>query len=170
MIPRTNATAWPRIINLRRSRKLSTSLSPTSLSSATEGATNITITEETWIDGPNASMTPPTPTTPTYNRNTINNEQNLVNLTPSEENIKKNDGNCSSAPTSTPTPTPTSAPPPPPPSYHNCVHNLIQDNLTTSFICNIEEVCEQLKEEPVSYYHVIVIFLSFCSFFSLIST
>ncbi|CAH8837569.1 unnamed protein product [Trichobilharzia szidati] len=159
MIPRTNATAWPRIINLRRSKKLSTSLSPTSLSSSTGGTTNITITEETWIDGPNVSLTPtstvapPIHVTPTHKQNAANNEQNLVNLTPSEENIRKNERNCSSASTSTPTPTPTSAPPPPPPppppSYHNCVHNLIQDNLTTSFICNTEEVCEQLKEEPI---------------------
>ncbi|KAH8859040.1 Kinesin-like protein KIF26A [Schistosoma japonicum] len=125
MIPRTNATVWPRIVNRTRCRKLlqtSTTSSSTISSSITTSETMRT-TEETWIDGPNVTLT--------------NCSNSLSQLIENNKTIS----------------TPSSLLPPPapaPPSYHNCVHNLIKDqHMKTSFISNTEEVINSLETQNI---------------------
>ncbi|CAH8492133.1 unnamed protein product [Schistosoma mattheei] len=155
MIPRTNATVWPRIMNRTKSRKFLQSLTTATTTSSSSSPTSMKISEmitnnnrieETWIDGPNVSLS-----LLIKQRNDIVNLSNYKdNSFMSEMNNSSNGSLLLSQPSlplpPTPTPTP---PPPPPPSYHNVVHNLIKDHIKTSFLSNTEELCEQMKEEPI---------------------
>ncbi|CAH8501542.1 unnamed protein product [Heterobilharzia americana] len=148
MIPRTNATAWPRVVSVRRSKKLLQSTS-------TSSSSTMTTTEETWIDGPNVALktlprTTATSMTMVTTTETITSKENVANnhhetvLMHNSQSVSKNETSCS----------PALSPLPAPPSYHNHVHNLIKDTsttttTTTSFISNTEEMCKQITEEPI---------------------
>ncbi|XP_018650661.1 hypothetical protein Smp_131710 [Schistosoma mansoni] len=147
MIPRTNATVWPRIMNKTKSRKFLQSLTTTTTATSSSmkiSETIMNIGEETWIDGPNVSLS-----------SLVKQTNDIVNVSNCKDNLSVNDSSkvlfiSNESLSLTQSPLSSTPPPlPPPPSYHNVVHNLIKDHIQTSFVSNTEESCEQMKEEPI---------------------
>ncbi|CAL8071004.1 unnamed protein product [Calicophoron daubneyi] len=102
MMPRTNATAWPRSVSMRRAKKL------------------IDSNEETWVDGPRALMQQPS----VSDSDARTNQQETKDKQPTPERYNLTAQNVHTVPLGCSIP-----PPPPPPSYHGHSHMFVAGTL-----------------------------------------